>query len=80
MHALRTLFLSGLFLGFVSPALSATAAPAKDPHHVMWTSNNGKAKCSNKGSKAKAEECAAKLRSKAVANVQVMGGKCSSMK
>ncbi|HEY0975919.1 MAG TPA: hypothetical protein VGE21_00500 [Flavobacteriales bacterium] len=66
------------FLGATSQPLLANAA-TKDPHHVMWTNKKGKAKCCNKGTKEKAEKCADRMRSKGVADVQVMNGKCSSM-
>lgn len=80
MHALRSLILGGLLMGFLSPAFTASAAPAKDHHHVMWTNKKGKPRCCNKGFRERAEQCATRLRSKTVTNVQVMGGKCSAMK
>ena len=60
---------------YVTPDPSFARSP-KDPHHLMWTSTNGTAKCANKGSKEKADKCAAKMRAKNVADVQVMAGRC----
>lgn len=72
--------LAAALIGLMAPAASALApAPAKDPHHVMWTSKKGKAKCTNKATKEKAERCAAKLREHNATNVQVMAGKCNAM-
>jgi hypothetical protein len=76
--ALTSLCLSLFLAGTVQSALAQTPS-ANDNHHVMWTNKKGKAKCTNKGSKEKAEKCAAKLRGKTVTGVQVMSGKCSSM-
>jgi hypothetical protein len=63
----------------LTPLDANALAPAKDPHHVMWTNKKGKAKCCNKGTKAKAEQCAEKMKGKGATNVQVMAGKCSAM-
>ena len=73
---MRTLLLSVALFAFLAP----TTATPKDPYHVMWTTEKGKSKCMNKGSKEKADKCAAKMSTKGKAtNVKVMAGKCSSM-
>jgi hypothetical protein len=78
--AITSLFLSVFFAGTIISVQAQEPVPAaKDPHHVMWTNKKGAAKCKDKGSKEKADKCAAKLRTKNATAVQVMAGKCSSM-
>lgn len=79
MRILLRSIAASLLLGFAAPVTVSALAPAKDPHHVMWTNKNGKAKCMNKGSRAKADKCADRLRQRNATNVQVMAGRCHAM-
>jgi hypothetical protein len=76
---IRSLLPLGLCLSLMAPVEAASLLPAKDPHHVMYTDKNGKAKCMNKGSREKADKCATRLQQKGASNVQVMAGKCTRM-
>ncbi len=72
-HAI-TLFCLATFMHL---SLPAQALAAKDPHHILWTNRKGKAKCTNKSNREKADKCADKLRSKGHTHVQVIQGKCA---
>jgi len=79
-NAITTLILSSFFAVALLPATAAVLPQdTEDPYHVMWTTKKGKAKCSDKGTKEKADKCAAKMKEKQLTGVQVMAGKCSSM-
>jgi len=77
-HPMRKLISSLYLVLFVSGStgtLMAQEPATKAPHHVMYTTVKGKNKCCNKGSKAKADKCTEKPRSKQATAVQVMAGK-----
>jgi hypothetical protein len=80
-QTMRTAIITLLLLAFLDGNGSGLYAQMTTtaPYHVMWTNAKGKAKCKNKASKEKADKCAAKLRTKALTEVQVMAGKCSTM-
>lgn len=79
MHTLKNVLILASFVALPAVPLHAHASvPTKDPYHISWTTRKGKAKCTSKGTKAKADKCAGKMRAKGkVTNVQVAPGKCA---
>lgn len=76
MHTLRTTLLACAFLTFGTVTLATPPEGPAEKHHITWTSAKGKAKCCTKKDKAKADQCANKLRKKKASDVRVEPGVC----